>query len=143
MTKAFTLDPRLAADTVLVGDLMLSRVLLMNDARFPWLILVPRRAQLREIVDLAASEQNALMGEIAAVSLALQRLTSPHKLNVAALGNQVAQLHVHVIARFSEDAAWPRPVWGIGTAEPYPAVLLAAEAARYRAALGRLEEIRP
>jgi diadenosine tetraphosphate (Ap4A) HIT family hydrolase len=143
MTITFTLDPRLAADTIVVGDLSLSRVLLMNDARFPWLILVPRRAQLREIVDLAASEQSALMGEITAVSLALQRLTSPHKLNVAALGNQVAQLHVHVIARFTDDAAWPRPVWGVGTAEPYPAALLEAEAARYRAALGRLGEVRP
>ena len=117
--SAFALNPRLEADTVPVGDLALSRVLLMNDARFPWLILVPRRAGARELTDLSPEDQASLLAEIAAASRVLQRLIHPHKLNTAAIGNVVAQLHIHVVARFADDVAWPAPVWGHGAREPY------------------------
>lgn len=108
----FALHPRLAADAAPVADLALCRVLLMDDARWPWLILVPRRAGVRELVDLSPADQQALTGEIARASRTLQTLFSPDKLNVAALGNVVEQLHIHVIARFRDDPAWPDPVWG-------------------------------
>jgi diadenosine tetraphosphate (Ap4A) HIT family hydrolase len=110
--SVWSLDPKLAADTVPVGDLALSRVLLANDANYPWLILVPRRPALTEIIDLNENEQAQLLGEIAAAARALKDVTRCDKLNIAALGNMVAQLHVHVIARFARDAAWPKPVWG-------------------------------
>jgi len=116
---SFALDPRLAADTLPIGDLKLSRALLMNDARYPWLILVPRRANVREIVDLAAEDRAVLIEEIAAVSAFLRALPGVDKLNVGALGNIVAQLHVHVIGRAVGDPAWPGPVWGAGEAWPY------------------------
>jgi len=92
----------------------------MNDRRFPWVILVPARPGATEIVDLEAADRARLMEEIALVSGVMRDLFSPTKLNVAALGNVVAQLHVHVIARFASDDAWPRPVWG-SPAEPYRA----------------------
>lgn len=117
--SGFTLHPRLAADSLPIGDLGLCRVLLMNDARFPWLILVPRRAEMREICDLAADDQATLWTEIDAASRVLKRLIDPHKLNVAAIGNMVPQLHIHIVARFEDDAAWPAPVWGHGAREPY------------------------
>jgi diadenosine tetraphosphate (Ap4A) HIT family hydrolase len=117
--KDFALDPRLAGDTHLVGDLELSRALLMDDARFAWLILVPRRSNLRELTDLDDAAQRLLLGEINRCARVLQTLVAPDKLNIAALGNVVAQLHVHVIARYARDVAWPRPVWGIGEREPY------------------------
>ena len=119
----FSLHPRLAADTHHVGDLPLCSVLLMDDARFPWLILVPRRPGLVEITDLAAGERHDLMDEIALCSAALQRVAAPDKLNVGALGNVVAQLHVHIVGRFASDAAWPDPVWGRGARVPYDAAL--------------------
>jgi diadenosine tetraphosphate (Ap4A) HIT family hydrolase len=112
--KDFVLDPRLAGDAHHVGDLELSRVLLMDDARFPWLILVPRRANLRELTDLDTGDQQRLLAEIDRCARVLHALEKPDKLNIAALGNVVAQLHVHVIARRASDAAWPRPVWGFG-----------------------------
>ena len=115
----FALDPRLAADTLAVADLELSRVRLMNDARFPWLILVPRRAGLTEIVDLDRAERGVLMDEIALASEALRVLPSVEKINVGALGNIVRQLHVHLVARRIGDAAWPGPVWGAGAAQRY------------------------
>ena len=115
----FALDPRLAGDAHLVGDLDLSRLLLMNDARFPWLILVPRRHALRDLIDLAHDDQHALLDEINRCAHVLHALDKPDKLNIAALGNVVAQLHVHVIARYARDPAWPRPVWNVGTAEGY------------------------
>ncbi len=117
----FALHPQLAADTFEIGRFELSRVLLMNDARYPWLILVPERAELVELVDLRPAELHRLSDEIRSASLALRELFAPDKLNVAALGNMVPQLHVHVIARFKHDATWPRPVWGGPPAPPYPA----------------------
>ena len=119
MTPAFTLDSRLAADTVAVTDLPLSAVRLMNDATYPWLILIPRREGAVEIVDLAPQDRAQLMEEIATVSGVLRGLTHCDKLNVAALGNMVPQLHVHVIGRFAGDPAWPGPVWGKAPAQPY------------------------
>jgi diadenosine tetraphosphate (Ap4A) HIT family hydrolase len=135
MPPAFELDARLAADTYGLGRLALSRVLLMNDARFPWLILVPERAGMAELIELSATDRAALLGEIVAASEALKHLYSPDKLNVAALGNMVRQLHAHVIARFHSDAAWPKPVWGVGTAEPYPPHAAGALIDRLRASL--------
>ena len=108
----WSLHPQLAADTHLVGDLPLSRLLIIKDANYPWLILVPRRPGVNEILDLGAPEQAQLMDEIARTGAALKEITACHKLNVAALGNVVPQLHVHVIARSRSDPAWPHPVWG-------------------------------
>ncbi|MDP4024308.1 HIT family protein [Methylobacterium sp. NEAU 140] len=116
----FDLDPRLAADTVHLGDLALSRVLLMDDARFPWLILVPRRPGLCEITDLPPEEAALLWEEIRTGVGVMQALAKPDKVNVGALGNVVAQLHVHVVGRFRSDPAWPGPVWGHGARTPYP-----------------------
>jgi diadenosine tetraphosphate (Ap4A) HIT family hydrolase len=115
----WTLHPQLAADTVIVGDLPLSRVLLMNDANYPWLILVPRNADLVEMIDLNDAEQAQLMREVTLAARALREITAFHKLNIAALGNMVPQLHVHIIARFHHDAAWPKPVWGVMPARAY------------------------
>jgi diadenosine tetraphosphate (Ap4A) HIT family hydrolase len=117
--KDWSLHPQLAQDTVPVGDLGLSRVLLSNDANYPWLILVPRRPRLVEIIDLAENEQVQLLGEIAKAARVLKAVTECEKLNVAALGNVVAQLHVHVIARRHSDAAWPKPVWGAAPPSAY------------------------
>lgn len=115
----FSLHERLAADTFPVTDLPLCRVLLMNNRLWPWLILVPRRADAVEIHRLAAADQATLMTEIAAASRVVERLFAPEKLNIGALGNVVSQLHVHVLGRTRGDAAWPGPVWGSGHAEAY------------------------
>jgi len=118
--SAFALDPRLTADTVEVGDLALCRVLLMDDARFPWLILVPRRPDVSEITDLSEADAADLWREIRIATRVMQALSKPDKVNVGALGNVVAQLHVHVVGRFLSDPAWPGPVWGFEARKPYP-----------------------
>jgi len=118
----FVLDPRLAADTLPVTSLPLCDVLLMNDARYAWLILVPRRAGLVEITDLPDSDQQALWQEVNRAALVLRSVARCEKLNIAALGIIVRQLHVHVVARNYRDSAWPGPVWGYGQAEPYQQV---------------------
>ena len=110
---AWSLHDRLKEDTIDIGDLPLSRVLVIKDAHYPWLLLVPRRPQIVEIIDLDEVEQAQLMTEISRVARALKDVTRCDKLNIAALGNMVPQLHVHVIGRRSTDAAWPRPVWGV------------------------------
>ena len=115
----FELHERLATDTTLIKELAVSQVLLMEDARFPWVILVPRIAGLRELHDLKDQDAATVLSEINLVSRALSDVSDAHKMNVAALGNQVPQLHIHVIARQLEDAAWPNPVWGIGSPEHY------------------------
>ena len=120
----FTLDPQLAADTFDLGSLSLCRVLLMNDERYPWLILVPQLVTeqgdaLRELHQVTEPHDTTLWQEINRVSKALEAVAQPKKLNVAALGNMVPQLHIHVIARQTSDSAWPGPVWGIGTAVAY------------------------
>ena len=132
----FELHPRLGADTTPLTDWALCRVLLMNDAGYPWLILVPRRSAISEITELTAPDQSLLMSEIAQASARLRAHVSPDRINVAALGNVVAQLHVHVIARFIGDAAWPRPVWGAAPATPYSPDALERRVAEFKAALG-------
>jgi diadenosine tetraphosphate (Ap4A) HIT family hydrolase len=123
-TTEWLLDPQLARDTVPVGDLPLTQVLLANDANYPWLILVPRRPRLIEIIDLEDKEQIQLLAEIVNVARVLKNITECEKLNIAALGNVVAQLHIHVIARRHSDVAWPKPVWGAATPTSYdPGVL--------------------
>lgn len=115
----FSLHPRLAQDTFEITRLALSRVLLMNDRRWPWLVLVPALPGLRELYDLDPPDGARLMSEITLASAAVRELYRPHKINVAALGNQVEQLHVHVVGRFLDDPAWPKPIWGKGKALPY------------------------
>lgn len=122
---AFVLHPQLAADCFEVGDLPLCRVLLMNEVRYPWFILVPMREGMREIHHLETADQVQFWKESARFSSHLETLFKPDKLNVAALGNVVPQLHVHHIARFKNDAAWPAPVWGRFKAEAYEAEALA------------------
>lgn len=119
MEKDFALDPQLVKDTVPVVDWPLCRVLLMNDAAYPWLVLVPRRPGLRDLDEMAEADLPLLMQEVRRVSRALKRITGAHKMNVAALGNVCPQLHIHVIARFTDDPAWPRPVWGVQPPQPY------------------------
>jgi diadenosine tetraphosphate (Ap4A) HIT family hydrolase len=130
----FVLDPRLAADTVSVDDWRLSRVLLMDDARFPWLVLVPRRAGLVELDDLASDEQPELWREVARAMALLRALGPCDKINLGALGNIVRQLHLHVVARRAGDAAWPWPVWGSGAAAGYGSAARHALVERLRAA---------
>ena len=112
----FTLHPRLAADTAPVGDLPICSVLLMNNRHFPWLILVPRRPGKRDLHDLSPDDYVMVAQEIRLVSEKLSAHTGAHKMNVAALGNMVPQLHIHIIARFEADSAWPNPVWGAAAA---------------------------
>ena len=133
---SFALDPRLAADTATIGDLPLSRALLMNDARFAWVILAPRRAGLVEIVDLDEPKRARLMEEIAQAADVLRALPEVEKINFGALGNIVSQLHVHVVGRRAADAAWPGPVWGSGMATRYEAPALRARLAALRGAFG-------
>lgn len=130
------LHPQLADDTHPLAQFALCEVRLMDDANHPWLILVPRVENAVEVIDLDAAQQAQLMQEIDRASRALQAAVKPHKLNVAALGNVVPQLHVHVIARFQDDIAWPRPVWGMATAQPYSPELLIARVQVLRDALG-------
>ena len=115
----FSLDPRLQQDTLTVGDFPLCRLLLMNDAQYPWFILVPRRAAVSEVFDLDAADQLALWQETTTLASVLKDGFAADKMNVATLGNMVSQLHMHVIARNEGDAGWPGPVWGHGTREPY------------------------
>ena len=117
--SAWHLHPQLADDTVPVMELRLCEVRLMDDANHPWLVLVPRVADAVELIDLDAAQRTQLTAEIDQASRALKALFKPHKLNIAALGNLVPQLHVHVIARFEDDPAWPAPVWGRVAARPY------------------------
>jgi diadenosine tetraphosphate (Ap4A) HIT family hydrolase len=133
MNTDFQLHPQLAADTLLAAELPLCRLLLMNDANYPWFILVPRRQGLRELYELEAADQQQFWSESLALGRALMSAFDGHKLNVAALGNVVPQLHVHHIVRFTTDPAWPAPVWGRHPARPY-----AADAAAGR--IGRLME---
>jgi diadenosine tetraphosphate (Ap4A) HIT family hydrolase len=131
---SFALDERLARDTFVVGDLPLSRLLLMNDARWPWLILVPRRAGAVELTNLDAADCALLIEEAALAARFLRTHVKADKINIGALGNVISQFHLHVVARFVGDPAWPGPVWGHGVATPYdeanaPALIEAARKA--------------
>lgn len=128
----FVLDPRLQADSAFVADGPLSQVRLMDDARFPWLLLVPRVAEASEWIDLDGGQQRLLLAEINQLSQLLRQEPGVHKLNIGALGNVVQQLHVHVLGRHPDDAAWPGPVWGSGTAQRLPAEELQARVAAWR-----------
>ena len=119
MLRTFELDPQLAADTFEVTDLGVTSVRLMNDARWPWLILVPRISGVEELFDLSPSQQEEAMREASTAGQKLQAVTSCTKINIAMLGNMVRQLHIHVIARVEGDANWPGPVWGHGARQPY------------------------
>ena len=131
MAEPFSLHPQLARDTAPAGDLALARVLAMNDANYPWLILVPRIPGAVEIIDLNEEQQAQLMSEIALAARALKNVAACDKLNIATIGNVVPQLHVHIVARRRNDAAWPRPVWG---AAP-PLAYAPAELERFIAAV--------
>ena len=135
MNTQFHLDPQLAADTHPVALLPLSELRLMDDANYPWLVLVPRVPEVRELIDLDTAQQMQLLEEIGRASRMLQALFRPHKLNVAALGNAVPQLHVHVIARRQDDPAWPRPVWGMAAARAYSPEALVARICELQQAL--------
>lgn len=115
----FSLAPELARDCIELADWPLCKVLLMNDSQYPWFILVPRKPNLKESIDLDDVDQLMLMKESAKLSQLLKEVFNPDKLNVAALGNMVPQLHIHHIARFKTDVAWPAPVWGKYPAVPY------------------------
>lgn len=132
---SFAPDPRLAAASAFVVDLPLCQVRLQDDARWPWLVLVPRLAGLREVEELDAADRSQLIEETVRAGAAVRALRPVEKLNIGALGNVVPQLHVHVVGRWAGDPAWPGPVWGVGVAEPYGTRL--AEAMEVvRAALG-------
>lgn len=136
MSGAFRVDPRIEASSVPVLDLPLCQVRLQDDRRWPWLVLLPRRASLREVEDLDGDERAALMEEAVRAGRAVRALDRRvEKLNLGALGNVVPQLHVHVVGRWAGDPAWPGPVWGVGVAEPYGRGLDAA-VGRAAAALG-------
>jgi diadenosine tetraphosphate (Ap4A) HIT family hydrolase len=135
---SFELHPQLARDTLPVARLRVSELLLMNDARFPWCILVPRIAGLTEWHHLTEASLAGVTAEIHAVSLVLEALPGITKLNVGALGNRVSQLHIHVLGRHPDDAAWPGPVWGQGTARPYAPGAADELLARLRNGVGRI-----
>lgn len=135
MSASFVLDPRLAGDSVPVAELPLCSVRLMNDSRFGWLLLVPRRADLAELCDLSEAEQAVLWTEVRQTADALRAVVPCDKLNLGALGNIVRQLHVHLVARVTGDAAWPGPVWGSGAAVAYEDTALAGRVAALQRAL--------
>ncbi|MEH6632851.1 MAG: HIT family protein [Halopseudomonas aestusnigri] len=119
LNMTFALHDRLEADTIFITDLAHSRVLLMNDSQYPWLVLVPRYQDLRDLHDLPSDKLAEVMEEVRNVSEVLVRDYNAFKINVAALGNMVPQLHIHVVARFEKDPAWPGPVWGVHPTVPY------------------------
>ena len=132
----FLLDPRLAADSVFIADGPLSQVRLMDDTRFPWLVLVPRVADVSEWLELDGAQQRLLLAEVNQAGNLIRGLPGVEKLNIGALGNIVRQLHVHLVGRHAGDAAWPGPVWGSGSAVRHDAEALAALTATWRSRLG-------
>lgn len=132
---AFELDPRLAAGSIPVGEWSLCDLRLRDDRRFPWLLLIPRRAAIVELTDLDLADFTRLAIEIRAATGLIIDLARPDKTNVATLGNAVAQLHVHIVGRFHGDAAWPRPIWCIDDGPPYGKAERAATVARYAEAV--------
>ena len=131
----FTLHRQLEADTAFITDLPLSRALLINDSHYPWIVLVPRRANATEIYKLNHSDQTQLLSESAQICRVMEALFSPDKMNVAAIGNMVPQLHLHHVARFTSDIAWPAPVWGFAPSAAYDAKILESTVKRIRKGL--------
>jgi diadenosine tetraphosphate (Ap4A) HIT family hydrolase len=134
--RDFRLDPRLAADSVFIADGPLSQVRLMDDARFPWLLLVPRLADASEWIELDGAQQRLLLAEVNQVGQLLRTRPGVEKLNIGALGNIVRQLHVHLVGRHTGDPAWPGPVWGSGTGQRHSAQALEQQLTLWRALLG-------
>lgn len=134
----YQLHSQLSADTITLGELPLCHVLLMNDAQYPWLILVPRRADISEIFQLEAPDRQQLEMESCAVSELLMTHFNGDKLNIGALGNMVPQLHIHHIVRFKTDAAWPKPVWGTLPSLAYTEKLLKQ---RHKELIGLLKQV--
>lgn len=132
----FVLDPRLAQDTLHIGDFPLCRLLLMNDANYPWFILVPRREEVSELFQLDAADQRSLLRETSLLAEVIKDTFKADKMNVATLGNVVSQLHMHVIVRRKDDPAWPAPVWGKHPAKAYSDEQVAALRDKLRMALG-------
>lgn len=135
MSEDYALDARLASDTVAIGEWPLCEVLLMNDSQFPWLILVPKLASVRELAELNDEQSQQLLAESRLCQRVMMDLFSPYKMNVAALGNVVEQLHIHHIARQRDDVAWPAPVWGKQAVKPYETDALNARCEELRLAL--------
>ena len=131
----FTLHRQLEADTAFITDLPLSRALLINDSHYPWIVLVPRRANATEIYKLNHSDQTQLLSESAQICRVMEALFSPDKMNIAAIGNMVPQLHLHHVARFTTDIAWPAPVWGFAPSAAYDAKILESTVKRIREGL--------
>ncbi|OBP14237.1 histidine triad (HIT) protein [Rheinheimera sp. SA_1] len=131
VSREFELHPQLAKDSVWISDWPLCQLRLINDKNYPWFILVPRRADVREIIDLTDEDQELLWRESQKLSRLLQQCYAPDKLNIAALGNMVPQLHLHHIGRFTSDAAWPAPVWGKVPAVSYGETELQTECRRW------------
>ncbi|PVZ70618.1 HIT family protein [Pelagibaculum spongiae] len=132
---AFQLHPQLAADTVKLGDFPLCSVLLAKDALYPWCILVPRRDEIREIHRLSEADQQQLLKESSLLAATMEQLFSAEKMNIAALGNMVPQLHLHHVARFSNDLAWPSPIWGRFAAQAYSEAALAERVSQLKQTL--------
>ena len=132
MPSTWSLHPQLEQDTTPVGDLALCRVLAINDADYPWLILVPRRAGVTEIADLGADDAVQLTAEITQVSRVLRHVTRCDKLNIAAIGNVVPQLHIHIVARWKSDPLWPKPIWGVAPPRPGDVAAFARFVAGFR-----------
>ena len=139
LSAAFSLHPTLAADTVWLGDLPLSRVLLARESRYPWIILVPRRAGVREWYELE-DEAGVLLAESCSIARMMQVSLMPDKLNIATIGNVVDQLHLHHVARFHEDAAWPKPIWGLLPPKHHTEESLQAAVTRWQQWLAVLPE---
>ena len=129
----FELDPRLASDTIVLGDFTVSRVLLAKDRRYPWCILVPKVSDITEMYQLSEQEQAQVTKESALLGRELMSLYNGDSLNVAALGNVVSQLHIHHVVRFNNDQCWPGPIWGIGSAKPYDNAELTQQASKITA----------
>jgi diadenosine tetraphosphate (Ap4A) HIT family hydrolase len=140
--QPFDTDARLAADSFLIGRLPFCDLRLMNDARWPWLILVPRRPGLSELHDLVAQDLATVAAETALISQRLKQTCDALKVNTGALGNMVRQLHVHVVARKEGDPGWPGPVWGFGQRQPYGEAEMAATIAKILSHLPEAETIR-
>lgn len=130
-----SLHPQLQADCAVLGRFALCHLLLMNDANYPWFILVPDQDNVREIYELSVQQQQQLMAESSLLARSLVAAFAADKLNIAALGNVVPQLHIHHIVRYRHDPAWPRPVWGVQPKKPYNDTERAVTIARLRAAL--------
>lgn len=135
----FELHPQLVADTVAVGEFPLSKLLLMNDSQYPWCILVPKRANVREIYELVLDDQQQLQAESSLLGKTMMALFSGDKLNIAALGNVVPQLHLHHIVRFTDDVAWPKPIWGQQPVIAYEESVLAQRIRNLQEALSETE----